>query len=84
MDVERRYARYHCARPLHPFQKISIRLNVQIDGEFMDPSLEATISDEVNLNSQPELLHVRDGRWKPEAVAARIREQVLRRDDGAE
>ena len=84
MDVERRYARYHCARPLFPYQEISVRLNVQIDGEFIDPPLEATISDEVNLNSPREFLYLRDPRWKPEAVAAQIRKQVLRRDNRAE
>lgn len=84
MDLERRYARYHCPRPLGPFQKISVRLNVQIDGEFLDPSFEATISDEVNLNSSPDLLYYRESHWRPEAVAKRIRDKVLRRNYGAD
>ena len=36
MDLERRYARFHCAKPLLPFREISIRLDIQLDGEFLD------------------------------------------------
>ena len=79
LDIERRYARFHCRRPLLPFQNISVRLEVQIDGDFVDPPLEATISDEVNIESEPELLWVRDCSWAPHAVVARISNEVCRR-----
>lgn len=79
MDLERRYARFHCAVPLVPFQRISVCLDVQVDGEFIEPSLEAVISDEVDPDSPPQLLSVQDGRWQPDAIVARVRQQLLER-----
>lgn len=79
LDVERRYARYHCPRPLLPFQRISVRLDVQINGNFVDRPLEATISDEVSVDTSPELLSVRDPRWEPDAAADWVRGEILRR-----
>ena len=84
VDIERRYARYHCPRPLLPFQKISVCLDLQIDGEFVDQPLEATISDEVNLDSSPKVIWVSDPLWKPESVAEWVRQEVLKRSEDAE
>ena len=79
MDVERRYARFHCPKPLVSFRRISACLDIQVDGEFVHPPLEATISDEVSLDDPPELLTSRDAMWNPEAVAARVRQAVFER-----
>ena len=79
MDVERRYARFHCPKPLVSFRKISACLDIQVDGEFVQPPLEATISDEVSLDDPPELLTSLDPSWYPESVAARVRHEVLQR-----
>ena len=84
MDLERRYARHHCPRPLLPFQEISVCLDVQIDGDFLDDPLEATISDEVNLDGPSELLYERVAEWQPNAVAAQVKQAVLRRRKDAE
>ena len=84
MDIERRYARHHCASPLLPFQRISVCLDMQIDGEFVERPLEATISDEVNLDSPPEFLYDRHADWEPDAVAARVKQEVQRRRIDAE
>ncbi len=78
LDLERQYARFHCAQPLAVFQKISVCLDVHIDGDLMDPSFETTISDEVNLDKVPELF-VPDASWSPDAVVERVRKEVLRR-----
>ena len=79
MDLERRYARFHCAKPLLPFREISVRLDVQIDGEFLDLGLETIISDEVNLDRSAELLSERDSRWHADAVVNQLREEAKRR-----
>ena len=79
LAIERRYARFHCPRPLVPFQKITVSLDIQVHGEFLQPPLEATISDEVNLDDPPELLTSRDASWNPEAVATRVKQEILRR-----
>ena len=79
MDVERRYARFHCPKPLIAFRRISACLDIQVDGEFVQPPLEATISDEVSLDDPPELLTSRDPSWDPESVAARVKHEVLQR-----
>lgn len=84
MDIERRYARHHCASPLLPFQKISVCLDVQIDGDFVERPLEATISDEVNLDSPSEFLFDRGANWEPNAVAAWVEQEVQRRRKDAE
>lgn len=81
MDMERRYARFHCPTPLVPFRQISACLNMQLDGEFLHPPLEATISDEVNLDAPPDLLSSRDNKWDPEMVAERVRQEVLQRTE---
>ncbi len=74
LDVERRYARYHCAAPLLPFQKISVCLDIQIDGEFVEPFLEANISDEVDPDHSGELLSARNAEWEPDTIVERIRQ----------
>lgn len=80
MDLERKYARFHCSRPLDSFQNITVRLEVQIDGEYVDdPPLEATISDEVSLDDDPVLLSDRDSKWSPDTIADQIREEAGRR-----
>ena len=79
MDVERRYARLHCATPLIPFNRISICLDVQIDGEFLEPSLETTISDKVNPDAPLDLLFHRDPGWEPAAIVERVRQAVLQK-----
>ena len=79
MDVERRYARFHCPTPLVPFRQISACLNMQVDGEFLHPPLQATISDEVNLDAPLDLLASRDDSWDPETVVERVRQEVLQR-----
>ena len=81
MDVERRYARFHCATPLIPFREISACLNMQVNGEFLHPPLQATISDEVNLSAPLDLLFRRDSSWDPEVVADQVRQEVLQRAD---
>ena len=80
MDMERRYARFHCPKPLASFRRLSACLDIQVDGEFVDPPLEATLSDELSLDVSPELLTSRDPRWNPESVAARVRDEVLQRN----
>ena len=84
MDLERRYARFHCASPLVRFRTISVRLNIQIDGEFLDPPLQATISDAVNWGAPLDLLYNRDKDWHPDAVVGRIAQEVQQRaeDEG--
>ena len=84
MDMERRYARFHCPTPLIPFREISACLNMQVDGEFLHPPLQATISDEVNLDAPLDLLSSRDSSWDPEVVADRVRQEVLQRADDEE
>ena len=84
MDSERRYARFHCPTPLLPFREISACLNMQLDGEFMHPPLQATLSDEVALDTQLHLLSDRDRNWDPEVVADRVRQEVLQRADDEE
>ena len=79
MDLERRYARFHCAEPLFPFREISVRLDVQIDGEFLDLGLETIISDEVDLDKPAELLSERESRWDADAVVNQLREEAKRR-----
>ena len=79
MDIERRYARFHCPKPLVSFRRISACLDIQVDGEFLQPPLEATLSDEVNLDDPPELLTSREPAWNPESVATRVRYEVLQR-----
>lgn len=83
-DIERRYARFHCPKPLARFRRISVCLDIQVDGEFVQPPLETTISDEVNLDDPPPGTPIsRDPNWKPEAVVDRIRQEVHRRkNDG--
>ena len=75
MDMERRYARIHCPAVLLPFQKISVCLNVQVDGDFLDPSVEAVISDEVDLSASPDLSFARANSWDPDVIADRVREK---------
>ena len=77
MDMERRYARFHCPIPLAPFRQISACLNIQIDGDFLHPPVEAVISDEVDLSASPELSSVQNDHWSPEAIVARIRQELL-------
>ena len=84
MDMERRYARFHCPKPLTPFREISVCLNMQVDGEFLQPPLQATISDEVNLDAPLDLLSSLDTIWDPEVVADRVRQEVLQRADDEE
>ena len=83
MDLERRYARFHCSKPLVPFQRISVCLDVQVDGDFVDPPLEATISDEVSLDAVPDLLPKRDPKWDPAAVVEWARKEVEQRTKDA-
>ena len=78
MDLERRYARFHCAPPLVRFRTISVRLNIEIDGEFLEPPLQATISDAVNWRAPLDVLYDRENSWHPDAVVARIRQEVQR------
>ena len=82
-DMERRYARFHCPTPLIQFREISACLNVQVDGEFLHPPVQATISDEVNLDAPLDLLSSRDRNWDPEVVADRVRQEVQQRADDA-
>ena len=49
---------------------------MQVDGEFLHPPLQATISDEVNLDAPLDLLSSRDSSWDPEVVADRVRQEV--------
>lgn len=80
MDQERRYARFHCVKPLAPFRQITVRLNIQIDGDIVEPSLEAIISDEVSLDAPTDLLCDRDKSWNPDTVIDRLKQEVRRRD----
>ena len=84
MDMERRYARFYCPVPLLPFRQISACLNIQVDGEFMHPALQATISDEVDLDAPRDLLSRRDSNWDPDVVAERVRQEVLQRPTNEE
>ena len=84
MDVERRYARFNCSIPLVPFRQISACLNIQVDGEFLYPPREATISDEVNLDAPLDLLSSREPTWDPENVAAWVRQEVQQRAEDGE
>ena len=77
VDLERRYARFHCPRPLEPFRKISVCLNIQIDGEFVEEE-NGTISDEVSLDEPAVSLPERDANWDPKAIVARVREEISR------
>ena len=79
MDLERRYARFHCVKPLLPFREISVRLDIQVDGEFLDLGLETIISDEVSLDRSAELLSERDSKWDADAVVNQLREEAKRR-----
>ena len=79
MDLERQYARFHCVKPLGAFRQISARLNIQINGDLVEPGLQATISDEVNLDAPPDLLCIRDNTWDPDTVANQVRQEVLQR-----
>ena len=79
MDLERRYARFHCVKPLSAFKQISARLNIQIDEDIVEPGLHAIISDDVNLDARPDLLCERDEMWDPDVVADRVRNQVTQR-----
>lgn len=78
MDIERRYARFHCPTLLLPFQKISVCLNLQVNGEFLHPPVEATISDDVDLDASHELSFIREQQWDPEVVAERVRQELTR------
>ena len=81
-DVERRYARFHCPKPLVPFRKISVCLDIQVDSEFVQPPLETTVTDEVSLDDPlPKTFTSRNPRWKPEEVVDRIRQEVRRRQN---
>lgn len=82
MDLERRYARLHCPKPLEPFQRISVCLEIQIDGEFVEP-MEMTISDEVSLDDPAAVVSLpkRDASWDPKAIVARVREEVIRLEE---
>ncbi len=79
MDLERRYARFHCVKPLVRFRQISACLIMQLDGEFLDPPVHATLSDEVNLDAPSDVLYSRHTTWNPDEVARRIREEVRQR-----
>ena len=79
MDLERRYARFHCVKPLSVLKQISARLNIRLDEDIMEPGLQAIISDEVNLDTRPDLLCERDETWDPDIVADRVRKQVVQR-----
>ena len=79
MDLERRYARFHCAKPLLPFREISVHFEIQLNGEFLDLGLETTISDEVNLDRSVELLPERESRWNADAVITQLRDEIMRR-----
>lgn len=78
LNAERRYARFHCPEPLLPFRAISVRINVQLDGQFLDLDLATTISDGVDLDRSPELLSDRDDRWTPPAILELIRQHTQR------
>ena len=73
MDLERRYARYHCPGPLATYRRISVSLDVQLDGEFLDLGLETSLSDDVYLNEPPILLSDRKPEWAIDHVLERIR-----------
>ena len=79
MDLERRYARFHCVKPLVRFRQISACLVLQVDREFLDSPLHATLSDEVNLDAPREVLYARHTDWDPDEVAKRIRQEVRQR-----
>ena len=76
MDLERRYARFHCAEPLLPFREISVKIEVQIGGEFLDLDLETRISDAVDLDRVTELLFDRHEGCSPAAILAKIRAEA--------
>ena len=80
MDLERRYARFHCSRPLEPFQRISVCLEIQINGEFVEP-MRTIISDEVSLDEPAVSLPERDASWAPKAIADRVREKASRLEE---
>jgi len=80
VDLERRYARFHCSRPLEPFQRISVCLEIQINGEFVEP-MRTTISDEVSLDEPAVSLSERDASWAPKAIADRVREEASRLEE---
>ena len=84
MDRERRYARFHCAIPLLPFREISVLVEVQLDGEFLDMDLETTISDAVNLDKTGELLPERDSKWNTDHVIKQLLEKVTERTASSE
>ena len=79
MDLERRYARFHCVKPLLPFREISVRLDIQIDGQFLDLGLETIISDAVNLDRPTEPLFERNSSWDADVVVNQLREEANRR-----
>lgn len=81
MNLERKYARFHCSRPLDSFQNITVCLEVQIDGEYVDPPLRTVISDEVSPDDEPVSLPGRDSRWDPDTIVDQIRKEASRRAD---
>ena len=73
MDLERRYARFHCVKALLPFREISVQMNIQMFGEFLDLDLEALISDKVDVDSLPDIFSNRDPKWNPDTLVNKIR-----------
>jgi hypothetical protein len=80
MNLERRYARFYCAEPLVSFGEISVRINIQLDGEFLDLDLETRISDAVDLDRPPDLLFSHQEGCSPAGIVARVREMAA--DEG--
>ena len=78
MNFERKYARFHCSRPLDSFQNITVCLEVQIDGEFVEP-WQTTISDEVRPDDDFVSLPSWDSKWNPDTIAGQIRKEADRR-----
>ncbi len=76
LNLERRYARFHSPEPLLPFGKISVCMNVQIDGSFIDLGLESTISDEVSLDGPIEQPFKLDQRWDPGHLIDRLQQII--------
>ncbi|MDE2822241.1 MAG: hypothetical protein OXK79_01895 [Chloroflexota bacterium] len=84
MDLERKYARFHCVEPLLPFRQISVALDVQLDGEFLDLGLETNLSDDVDLDKPVELLSHSHPRWAVQEVLKQVRDQRVRRSASIE
>lgn len=76
MNLERRYARFHCATPLLPFREISVRIEVQLDGEFLDLGLETCVSDAVDLDQSAGLLFDHNEKCLPAAIVAMVRKEI--------